>query len=134
MIKLKIRANKSLNIINLKKYCTMLPFNSPLLSTNWTSGSELYPKIIQYLTVVLITANSFSTPKKPTLVFFYVVLCKAKLHSESKYDENLEKIESLDFLFFISLSFYPSSDVDFSPNIWMVPESLLQASQLEFKS
>ena len=55
-----------------------------------------------------MTAISLSDPKKPTLVFFYDVLYKAKLHYESKYEENFEKIESFDFLFFISLSFYPS--------------------------
>ncbi len=39
-------------------------------------------------------------PKNPTLVFFSDVLKSAKLHSESKYDENFDNIDNFDFLFF----------------------------------
>lgn len=53
-------------------------------------------------------ASVFWTPIKPTFVFFSVVRNKAKLHSESKYDDIFDNIENLDFLFFVwtVLAFY----------------------------
>lgn len=93
-------------------------------------------------TVELIKARVFSRGRKPTLVFFSLVRNWEKLHSESKYDESFDKIDSFDFLFLTSfdLSFAyiafegTSSSVGFKANIWMVPLSLLHPSHWDFMS
>lgn len=88
-------------------------------------------------------AMVFWAPTNPTFVTFSLVLYRAKLHSESKYDENFDSIDSFDFLFLIkdsSLSVYildpsvTSYSVGLSENIWTVPLSELQASHRDFRS
>lgn len=78
------------------------------------------PYIHQYLTIVLIIAKVFWTPIKPTFVFFSVVRNKAKLHSESKYEDIFDNIENFDFLFFVwtMLAFYDYIEESLPPTMW----------------
>jgi hypothetical protein len=77
-------------------------------------------------------ASWFDFPMKPTLDFFSLVWYEQKLHSESKKDEILVKKPKPIFL--LMLYFPPSSPIFFSPKMWTVPLSLLQASHCELIS
>lgn len=93
----------------LRKYCSLLASRTLPPSQGRILPKLSHPNFKIIRTLVLTTARVFWDPTNPTFVTFSIVLNSEKLHSESKYEENFDKIDNFDFLFLMkgySLSAY----------------------------